>query len=127
MWSLLTTREGLESWFGPEGFSVHVIKLELRSGGKRVCRLVTPDGGSSDACEDVFSEVTENRRLAFDTVIPGDHPLHTVIDLIPLEESTHLVATLSGEGLDRHEITWCTGQLQRIARVLSDVPRRRDQ
>ena len=33
VWDLWTTAEGIESWWGPEGFSVRVSKLDLRPGG----------------------------------------------------------------------------------------------
>src|SRR5258708_20905094 len=33
VWELWTTREGIESWWGPDGFSVKVLELELRPGG----------------------------------------------------------------------------------------------
>ena len=33
VWDLWTTKEGLESWWGPEGFTIAVRKLDLRSGG----------------------------------------------------------------------------------------------
>src|SRR5688572_11532113 len=33
VWELWTTKEGIESWWGPPGFEVTVSKLELRAGG----------------------------------------------------------------------------------------------
>jgi hypothetical protein len=33
VWTLWTTADGIESWWGPEGFRVAVRKLELRAGG----------------------------------------------------------------------------------------------
>jgi uncharacterized protein YndB with AHSA1/START domain len=33
LWELWTTREGIESWWGPEGFTVKVAELDLRIGG----------------------------------------------------------------------------------------------
>ena len=33
VWALWTTADGIESWWGPEGFRVKVRKLELRAGG----------------------------------------------------------------------------------------------
>ena len=32
-WDLWTTREGLESWWGPEGFVTTVHELDIRPGG----------------------------------------------------------------------------------------------
>ena len=33
LWDLWTTKEGFESWWGPEGFRVEVRTLEARTGG----------------------------------------------------------------------------------------------
>ena len=33
LWSLWTTKDGIESWWGPEGFDVTVQELDLRVGG----------------------------------------------------------------------------------------------
>ena len=33
VWALWTTREGIESWWGPPGFSVAVDKIDVRPGG----------------------------------------------------------------------------------------------
>jgi uncharacterized protein YndB with AHSA1/START domain len=33
VWEMWTTKEGIESWWGPPGFEVVVDKLELRAGG----------------------------------------------------------------------------------------------
>src|SRR5262249_53873135 len=33
IWALWTTKDGIESWWGPEGFETRVAKLELRAGG----------------------------------------------------------------------------------------------
>src|SRR5258708_30735975 len=41
VWELWTTREGIESWWGPEGFSVAVQEMEMRPGGKLVYEMTT--------------------------------------------------------------------------------------
>ena len=33
VWELWTTKDGIESWWGPPGFEVKVSKLDLRAGG----------------------------------------------------------------------------------------------
>ena len=33
VWELWTTKEGIESWWGPSGFMVKVRKIDLRPGG----------------------------------------------------------------------------------------------
>jgi uncharacterized protein YndB with AHSA1/START domain len=34
VWELWTTKEGIESWWGPDGFEVKVRKLDFRPGGE---------------------------------------------------------------------------------------------
>jgi uncharacterized protein YndB with AHSA1/START domain len=34
VWNLWTTKQGIESWWGPDGFSTKVMKLDLRAGGE---------------------------------------------------------------------------------------------
>ena len=34
VWELWTTKDGIESWWGPEGFRVEVHAIDLRPGGK---------------------------------------------------------------------------------------------
>ena len=34
LWGLWTTREGIESWWGPDGFTVEVEELDLHVGGE---------------------------------------------------------------------------------------------
>lgn len=40
VWDLWTTKEGIESWWGPEGFRVEVKKLELRPQGELVYEMI---------------------------------------------------------------------------------------
>ena len=40
LWYLWTTKEGFESWWGPEGFRVEVRKLDLRVGGELVYDMI---------------------------------------------------------------------------------------
>jgi len=34
VWEMWTTKDGLESWWGPEGFDASVLALDLRAGGR---------------------------------------------------------------------------------------------
>ena len=34
VWDLWTTKTGIESWWGPEGFTVTVNSIDLRTGGE---------------------------------------------------------------------------------------------
>jgi uncharacterized protein YndB with AHSA1/START domain len=138
VWELLTTADGIESWWGPEGFRVEVRKLELRPGGafhydmiasapeqiafmeKAGMPLSTPTRAS-------FTEVTPTRRLAFTHVVdfvPGVEAYEsaTTVELIARGGDTHLVVTLAA----MHEEQWTKmavkgweSQLGKLARALA--------
>jgi len=40
LWRLWTTKEGFESWWGPDGFRVQVHKLEAREGGELLYDMI---------------------------------------------------------------------------------------
>lgn len=81
VWKAWTETKLLEQWWGPKGFSVQVIKLDLRPGGIFHYRMRTPQG------EDwwgkfVFREVAKPERLVFENSFSDEagnvfrHPLH---------------------------------------------------
>jgi uncharacterized protein YndB with AHSA1/START domain len=88
LWELWTTKEGLESWWGPEGFATTVRRLELRPGGRFEYEMTAKGGEQVEAMNQAnlpltsrahgtYGEVTPRRRLAYRTVadfIPGVRP-----------------------------------------------------
>jgi uncharacterized protein YndB with AHSA1/START domain len=40
VWALWTTKEGVESWWGPEGFSVEVHAIDPRPGGQMLYAMI---------------------------------------------------------------------------------------
>jgi len=42
-WALWTTKTGIESWWGPEGFGVTVASLDLRPGGELIYDVPNPE------------------------------------------------------------------------------------
>ncbi|KRB23860.1 activator of Hsp90 ATPase 1 family protein [Mesorhizobium sp. Root695] len=96
-WALWTTKEGIESWWGPEGFDVTVSSLDLRPGGELVY-LMTATGAQQIAfmkqagmavttqCRVTYTEVSPPGRLAYKTLtdfVPDVTPYEvaTVVDL----------------------------------------------
>ena len=49
VWELWTTKDGIESWWGPDGFEVKVRKLDFRPGGELLYDMtaIAPDRSSS--------------------------------------------------------------------------------
>lgn len=76
LWDLWTTKEGIESWWGPEGFRVEVEKLDVRVGGEVVYWMIaaTPEMEKFMASAGMpsrhqarlrYTEVAPNARLAY--------------------------------------------------------------
>jgi uncharacterized protein YndB with AHSA1/START domain len=96
-WALWTTREGIESWWGPEGFEVAVTSLDLRPGGELVYVMTAaaPEQVAfmkqagmplSTGCRVTYTEVSPPHRLAYKTLadfVPGVEPYEvaTVVEL----------------------------------------------
>ena len=79
VWALWTTKDGIESWWGPEGFDVEVLALDLRPGGQLIYRMTASgelqvafmrDAGLplSTECRVTYTEVSPPSRLAFTTL-----------------------------------------------------------
>jgi uncharacterized protein YndB with AHSA1/START domain len=137
VWELWTTKQGIESWWGPDGFTVAVRRLDLRKGGslEYVMTASAPEqkefmtrAGMPLSTESrlTFTEVTPPRRLAYEALadfIPGVAP-YAVATLVELEakgRGTRLVLTFDA----MHDEVWTgravagrTSELDRLARAL---------
>jgi uncharacterized protein YndB with AHSA1/START domain len=96
-WALWTTKAGIESWWGPEGFDVAVTSLDLRPGGQlvylmtatapeQVAFMKRADMPLSTETRVTYTEVSPPRRLAYKTLadfVPGVTPYEvaTVVEL----------------------------------------------
>jgi uncharacterized protein YndB with AHSA1/START domain len=97
VWALWTTKDGIESWWGPEGFTVTVKKLDLRPGGELiyVMAATAPEqvafmkqAGMPVAHDAriVYAAVEANRRLAYThdvDFVPGvpAYAIETIVEL----------------------------------------------
>jgi len=118
VWEMWTTREGIEAWWGPDGFEVKVRKLELRPGGELLYDMIAvgapqiafmKQAGAplTTAASIRFTEVAPPRRLAYlhaADFIPGVEPYDVayLLELAPEGKGTHL--TLTFEAM--HDETW---------------------
>src|SRR3954463_6593578 len=88
VWDLWTTKDGIESWWGPDGFSVKVHKLDLRPGGELLYAMTAnapeqiafmKNAGMALTTEAhiTYTEIVPRRRLAYVHLadfIPGVKP-----------------------------------------------------
>jgi uncharacterized protein YndB with AHSA1/START domain len=96
-WALWTTKAGIESWWGPEGFDVTVTALDLRPGGElnylmaaiapeMVAYMQQSNMPLSTPCTVTYTDVSVPNRLAYKTLtdfVPGVEPydVATVVEL----------------------------------------------
>jgi uncharacterized protein YndB with AHSA1/START domain len=137
VWALWTTQGGIESWWGPEGFTVKVRKLDLRPGGELVYAMIAtgPDqiafmkqAGMPISTETriVYDEIVPPRRLKYTNVInfvPGVEAYDngTLVELHADGERVRMVLTLDA----MHDETWTQravmgweSELGKLARLL---------
>jgi len=110
VWKMWTTKQGLEKWWGPEGFTAAVRHLDLRVGGRFeiVMTAVLPEivehlkaqgMGASSVAKGDYTEVEPNRRLEYVNAVdfvPGVAPYTstTIVEMSPAEGGgTRLVVT----------------------------------
>lgn len=101
VWDLWTTKDGIESWWGPGGFAVTVHKLDLRPDGELLYAMTAIDPPQvafmkkagmplTQECRIKFTEVVPRRRLAYVHLvdfIPGVAP-YDVATIVQLEKSS---------------------------------------
>jgi uncharacterized protein YndB with AHSA1/START domain len=139
VWELWTTREGIEAWWGPDGFSVDVRSIELRAGGDLVYVMSAVAQEQIDYMKKagmllstqltlIFTEVIPPRRLAYRNMVdfvPGVEPyeVETLLELHEVEGGgTRLVLTFDAMHDDRWTQLARMGhesELERLERVIS--------
>jgi uncharacterized protein YndB with AHSA1/START domain len=137
VWRLWTTKDGIESWWGPDGFAVKVRELDVRRGGellydmtaiapeqieflkKAGMPLTTPSRAT-------FVEVVPMQRLAFTQVadfIPGVNPYEVAhsVDFETNGQSVRMVLTMDA----MHDDYWTKmatmgweNEFDRLGRIL---------
>jgi uncharacterized protein YndB with AHSA1/START domain len=94
VWAMWTTKEGIESWWGPEGFAVEVRQLDLRPGGLLLYAMTAVAGPQIAFMKKAGMPLTTESRITFDQVLAPRRLAYThVTDFIPGVEP-YDVATL---------------------------------
>jgi len=111
VWDLWTTKEGFESWWGPEGFRVEVQELDARAGGALLYEMIADAPEMIAAMKKMgqppshptrsrFSEIERHKRIVITNVIdflPGvpAYEADVIVDFSSANGSVHMVVTLS--------------------------------
>jgi uncharacterized protein YndB with AHSA1/START domain len=115
IWQMWTVPEHFKAWYGPDGATIPVAKMEVRPGGKRlVCmEIPTPDGPMQMWFSGEYRDVVENERLVYTEAVsdqnghvlaPADtgaaqgHPTTTEVrvELSEMGDRTEMVMTHTG-------------------------------
>jgi uncharacterized protein YndB with AHSA1/START domain len=118
VWELWTTKEGIESWWGPDGFSTKVLELDLRPKGalhyvmtatapEQIDFLKRAGMPLSNATRGWYDEIVPHRRLAFTQVadfVPGvaAYDVETLVELHAGAQGVRLVLTFDA----MHDERW---------------------
>jgi uncharacterized protein YndB with AHSA1/START domain len=110
VWEMWTTTEGIEAWWGPDGFSVEVHALDVSVGGAldysmkadgddQIAYLRSVGMPTATRHSMVFTEVDPPKTLAYLHMVdfvPGmdAYQVETRVELAPEGEGTRLTLTL---------------------------------
>lgn len=137
VWELWTTKEGIEAWWGPDGFAVTVRELDLRVGGKLLYAMTAVGAPQIEFMKQAGMPVTTESRITFKEVsapsrlvyahladfIPGVAPydVDTTLELAVVDNGVRVVLTLdpmhSEEWTQRAVMGW-EMELGKLARAL---------
>ena len=84
VWEMWTTKEGIESWWGPEGFSVAVSDLDLRPGGHLAYTMSATAPEQMEYMVKAGMPLTTEHRLTFTEIDPPRRLAYRdIVDFIP--------------------------------------------
>lgn len=138
VWELWTTKQGIESWWGPDGFTVSVLSMELRPRGQLLYSMTATGAEQIDYMVKAgmpittqnsrrYVEVEPPRRLVFKEqadFIPGVEPyeVETIVELTEAGDETRLKLTFEAMHDDRWTQLATAGremELAKLERLLS--------
>ena len=138
VWELWTTKEGIESWWGPEGFTTTVHRIDVRVGGELHYAMTATAAEQIDFLKRAgmpltnqqrvtYSEVVPHRRLAYVNLVdfvPGMEPydVGTLVELHASAKGIRLVLTIDAmhdEHWTKMAVMGWESELGKLARVLA--------
>lgn len=136
IWALWTTKDGFQSWWGPEGFRADVHEIDARQGGVLRYDMVADSAEIIAAMEGAgqptshgvsarFSVFEPRTRLVLTSMIdflPGVEPYENdiLVAFEPLGDSVRMTVTLSG----MHDPAFSEMQREGFTSQLSRLDRR---
>jgi uncharacterized protein YndB with AHSA1/START domain len=138
VWELWTTKEGVEAWWGPEGFTVQVLAIDLRPGGDLAYAMICVGAEQIEFMKKANMPLTVEHRLTYVDVrrhvrlaftqkadfIPGVDP-YDVGTLVEFDAGAHGVRMLltidamHDEHWTRMAVMGWESELGKLAKVLA--------
>ena len=101
VWALWTTKDGIESWWGPDGFTVKVRSIDLRPGGELRYTMTATAKPQVEFMKRAGMPLTAEHQVVYTEVVPLSRlGFSHLVDFIPDVES-YDVAVL----VELHETT----------------------
>jgi len=102
VWDLWTTKQGIESWWGPEGFTVSVRELDLRPGGVLLYTMTATAPDQADFLRKAGMPLANEHRLTYTEVVPRRRIAYMhLADFIPNVEAYEVATTVDFDGSPR--------------------------
>jgi uncharacterized protein YndB with AHSA1/START domain len=136
VWELWTTKDGFESWWGPQGFRAEVQTIEARVGGTLQYEMIADAPEMIAAMKQMgqpishttrsrFTEVKPHERLVLTNVIdflPGVEPYENdiAVEFSTLGDSVRMVVTLA----EMHSAEFSKMQLEGFTSQLTKLDKR---
>lgn len=138
-WDLWTTKEGIESWWGPEGFSVSVRELDVRVGGElrytstatgaeQIAVLKRGNLPLTTEARITYTDIKRLRLLAFEThvdFIAGVEPYGVTTTVEVTKERSGIIMNMAFGAM--HDETWTQraiaghrSQILKLTRVINE-------
>jgi uncharacterized protein YndB with AHSA1/START domain len=120
VWETWTNPEHIAQWWGPNGFTNTITKMDLRPGGEWLLVMHGPDG-TDYKNKSIFKEIVPHKKIVFDHVAPNftatiefeAHGETTLLKWYMLFESAELFIQVvktfkADEGLKQNVEKWQT-------------------
>lgn len=137
VWELWTTKAGIESWWGPDGFSVKVHELDLRAGGEMRYAMTAVEPAQVKFMQQAGMPLTTEAKLTYTEIVPGKriayihradfipgvepYDVGNKVEFFPQGESVCMVLTLDPMHSDewtQRSVMGMESQLTKLARLI---------
>lgn len=128
LYEAFTRKEVIQSWFGPEGFTIPRADIDARAGGKYRCEMHSP-AGAAYVLVGEFRELVPSEKIAFtwSWLANGELGPETLVTLHLADRAGRTELTLEHAGFatedtrDSHQDGW-TSSLESLTRMLDGKP-----